>query len=139
MKKKAKKSKPKTKAKPRTKKTLRVKTKTKKPKKAAPKPKARKKTAAKPKMSVIPPPNSVLVGRVEDYFAKIGVIAFTVKKPLHLGEHLHVLGHTTNLEQTLDSMQIEHQTVTEAKPGDAVGIKLTSRARRGDYVFLIKG
>ena len=117
MKKKTRKAIPRTKGK----KTVRAKPRPKKAKKAAPKSKARKKAkaAAKPKMSVIPPPNSTLVGRVEDYFAKIGVIAFTVKKPIHAGDHLHVLGHTTNLEQTLDSMQIDHQPVSEAKPVSA--------------------
>jgi hypothetical protein len=75
---------------------------------------------------------------VEDYFAKIGVIALTVQKPLHVGDQIQVLGHTTHLDLTLDSMQIDHQSVSEAKPKDAVGIKVSSRARRGDYVFVIK-
>ena len=79
MKKKSKKAKPRTKAK----KPARAKARPKKAKKAAPKKKARKPAAAKkPKMSVIPPPNSILVGRVEDYFAKIGVIALTLQREL---------------------------------------------------------
>jgi hypothetical protein len=89
-------------------------------------------------MTVIAPPNSILVGRVEDYFSKIGVMAFTVKKPMNVGDHLHVLGHTTNFEQTLDSMQIDHQSVARAGVGEAVGIKVPSRVRRRDYIFLIK-
>jgi hypothetical protein len=137
------KAKGKAKDKPKAKKTVRSKArpkKAKKVKKAAVKAKARKKpAAAKPKMSVIPPPNSVLTGRVEDYFAQINVIAFTVKKPFRTGDRLHVLGHTTNLEFAVDSMQIDHQPVTQAKAGDAVGIKIASRARRGDYVFILKG
>lgn len=93
--------------------------------------------AGQPKSTVIPPPNGVLLGRVEDYFAKIGVIALTLQHEVHLGDHLHILGHTTHLEQTVDSMQIEHQPVGEAKANDAVGIKVTARVRKGDHVYLI--
>jgi hypothetical protein len=132
---KAKKAKKATRAKPRPKKSKKV------ARKAKAKGKAKKKGGASPKakMSIIPPRNSTLAGRVEDYFAKIGVIAFTVKKPIAVGDHLHILGHTTNLEQALESMQINHQPVTAAGVNDAVGIKVTSRVRRGDYVFIIKG
>lgn len=87
--------------------------------------------------TIIPPPNSVLLGRVEDYFAKIGVIALTLQGTLRVGDHLHILGHTTNLEQPVASMQIDHQPVTEAAPNSPVGIKVTSRVRRGDHVYLI--
>jgi putative protease len=90
-------------------------------------------------MSIIPPANSVLLGRVEDYYAHIGVITLTLKSGIRLGDHLHVLGHTTNLEFSLDSMQINHQSVSEGRAKDGVGIKISSRARRGDYVFLIRG
>jgi putative protease len=49
-----------------------------------------------------------------------------------------VLGHTTNLEQAVDSMQIDHIVVTQAGAKDAVGIKVIGRARRGDHVYLLK-
>jgi ATPase subunit of ABC transporter with duplicated ATPase domains len=131
------------------KKAVRVKAKPKKAKKAAAKakpkskskPKAKKKkakkAAAKPALSVLPPANGILVGRVEDFFAHINVIAFTVQKRIRVGARLHVIGHTTNIEQTLDSMQIEHQPVTEAGVNAAVGIKVNGRARRGDHVFVV--
>jgi selenocysteine-specific translation elongation factor len=38
---------------------------------------------------------------------------------------------------TVQSMQIDNINVTEAKTGDAVGIKLTDRARKGDSVFIV--
>jgi hypothetical protein len=140
------KSKVKTKAKAKTKTKAKAKkparAKAKKPakaKKSASKAKARKKAAAKPKMSVIPPPNSTLLGRVEDFYAHINVIAFTLKAPIRVGDRMQVLGHTTNVEQNVDSMQINHQGVGEAKATDAIGIKISGRARRGDYVFRLNG
>lgn len=145
MKRKKGKSKAKTK-KPAKKKSIKARVKTAK-KKKVPRSAARKKSkprkAAKggkgqPRPSVIAPKNSVLLGYVEDYFAKIGVIALTLEHKLALGNRLHLLGHTTNFEQTVDSMQIDHQSVTEAGPKDAVGIKVTARVRRGDHVYLIR-
>jgi len=101
-----------------------------------------KKKAAAPKSvprpGVIPPANGVLLGFVEDYFARIGVIALTLKVPLAVGRRIQVLGHTTNLEQAVDSMQIDHVAVELADAKSAVGIKVIGRARRGDHVYLLK-
>jgi len=101
---------------------------------------ARKKSAAKasvPKPTVIAPANSTLLGYVDDYFAKIGVIALELLAPVSAGAHLQVIGFTTHFDQTLDSMQIDHQPVTIARAKDSVGIKVAGRARRGDHVYLI--
>ena len=142
-KKKARSSKAKTKTKSKTK--LKSKAKAKKParKKSPPargkisKKKKTPRSAEPPRPSVIAPKNGVLLGYVEDYFAKIGVVALTLQRRLALGSRLHLLGHTTNFEQTVDSIQIDHQSVSEAGPQDPVGIKVTARARRGDHVYLI--
>jgi hypothetical protein len=96
------------------------------------------KKAAPPKPGVIAPVNGVLLGFVEDYFAKIGVIALKLKSSIAVGQKMQVLGHTTNFEQTVDSMQIEHVAVPQAKSGDSVGIKVINRARGGDHVYLLK-
>jgi len=100
--------------------------------------KVKKKAAAPPKPGVIAPVNGVLLGFVEDYFAKIGVIALTLKSPVAVGQKMQVLGHTTNFEQLVDSMQIDHSPVTQAGPRDSVGIKVNDRARAGDHVYLLK-
>lgn len=130
------KSKPKKKApaKKKAKKTLKSKIKGPSPKKTAKK-KAKKTAKTAPKPSVIAPLNSVRLGYVEDYFAKIGVIALTLEKPVSIGDKIQVLGHTTNFEQTVVSMQIEHLPVTNAGPKDGIGIKVGARARKGDHVY----
>ena len=81
----------------------------------------------------------IAVGRISDYFSRIMVAGVDLNAPLHVGDRIHILGHTSDTEMDVDSMQIDHQAVTDAHPGDAVGIKITSRARRGDYVFIIQG
>ncbi len=135
----AKKSKPKTIKKSKAKKIVKTKTKIKaKTKKSSSKRPKAKVAAVTPKPAVMAPPNSVLLGYVEDYFAKIGVIALTLKSPLRIGQKIHVLGHTTSLELAVDSMQIDHTPVTQAGPQDGVGIKVLGRSRRGDHVYLLK-
>jgi len=77
------------------------------------------------------------IGIVEDYFAKISVIAIKLESDLNAGDRIHIKGHTTDFIQTVDSMQIEHQNVTFAKKGDSVGIKVEQRCRKGDVVYKI--
>lgn len=93
---------------------------------------------ASPKPGVIAPPNSVLLGYVEDYFAKIGVIALTLKASVAIGQRIQILGHTTHFEQPVGSMQVDHAPVTNASSGDGIGIKVKDRARYGDHVYLLK-
>jgi putative protease len=54
-----------------------------------------------------------------------------------VGDRLHFLGHTTEFETTVHSMQIEHKSMTEVKKGDSVGIKVPERVREGDKVYKI--
>jgi translation elongation factor EF-1alpha len=54
-----------------------------------------------------------------------------------VGDTLHFLGHTTDFESKVHSMQIEHKSVTEAKKGDSVGIKVSEKVRDKDNVYKI--
>ena len=79
------------------------------------------------------------VGRVVDYFAKIGVIAVEITSgELRVGDTIRVKGHTTDFTQKIESMQIEHQNVDVARAGDSVGIKVSERARRHDIVYKLE-
>jgi selenocysteine-specific translation elongation factor len=77
------------------------------------------------------------IGRVSDFFAKPVVAGITLTDTLKAGDRLHIKGHTTDLELTVESMQINNVNVTEGKAGDAVGIKVTDRVRPGDKVYKI--
>jgi translation elongation factor EF-1alpha len=77
------------------------------------------------------------IGVVNDYFAKIGVAGIDLEGTLRVGDRVHIKGHTTDLEQTVDSIQIEHEQVEEAKQGDAIGIKVADRCRGGDLVYKV--
>lgn len=75
-----------------------------------------------------------IVGEVMDFFARPVVAGIDIKGPLKVGDKIHIQGHTTDIEFVVESMQIDNVDVTEAKPGDQVGIKVTDRVRRGDIV-----
>ena len=75
------------------------------------------------------------IGRVTHYFGKIGVMALDLTDTLSVGETVRVRGHTTDLLVTVGSMQIEHEDVAKAGPGDSVGIKVGEKVRPGDNVY----
>ena len=98
------------------------------------------KTAAKVKLkpSVVKAKvEGTKLGEVEDYFSRIGVIALTLKSAVGVGDTLRVKGHTTDLTQKVESMQIEHASVQSAKKGNSIGIKVNEKCRKGDEVYRV--
>ena len=77
------------------------------------------------------------VGKISDYFARPMVAGVDLIRNLKTGSRVHILGHTTDLEMEVSSMQIDHQNVLEAKPGDSVGIQVPERVRPGDTVYAV--
>ncbi len=77
----------------------------------------------------------VEIGKVSDFFARPVVAGIELTAPLKVGDNIHIVGHTTDMELTVESMQINNVDVKEAKAGDAVGIKVSDRVRRGDTVY----
>jgi len=77
------------------------------------------------------------VGKIAHYFGKISVGIIELSDELAVGDQIHIKGGTTDLEQTVDSMQIEHDVVEKAGAGDSVGIKVTEKVRDGDVVYKV--
>jgi len=78
-----------------------------------------------------------MIGKVSDFFARPVVAGIELIATVKLGDKIHIKGHTTDLEFTLDSMEINNVAVNEAKAGDSVGIKVSDRVRRGDTVYKV--
>ncbi len=72
-----------------------------------------------------------LIGRVTHYFSKIGVAVIELSDSLKVGETIRIIGGETDFEQTIDSMEAEHQKVQEAKTGESVGLKVSQKVREG--------
>jgi translation elongation factor EF-Tu-like GTPase len=78
------------------------------------------------------------VGEVIKFFGKIGVAAIRLSDgSLKVGETIHIVGHTTDVTQSVDSMQIENKNVPEAGPGADIGIKVKDRVREHDVVYKV--
>ena len=79
----------------------------------------------------------VEIGTVTDFFAKPVVAGIELSGTLRIGDRIHIKGSTTDMELTVESMQIERVNITEGRPGDLVGLKVLDRARRGDKVYKV--
>lgn len=77
------------------------------------------------------------VGKVSDFFARPVVAGIELTGTIKAGDRLHIKGHTTDIEFVADSMQIDNVNVLQAKTGDAIGIKVPDRVRRGDTVYKV--
>ena len=85
-----------------------------------------------------PTPNGEEIGQVVGFFAIPNVAMVKLKQgTLRLNDKIWIHGHTTDLIETVASMQVNRQPVSEAKEGDEVGIKLSGKARQHDRVYKI--
>lgn len=75
------------------------------------------------------------IGQITHYFDHLNVAALSLIGPLRVGDTIHILGHSTDFKQEVTSLQIEHQPVNEAKPGDDVGMKVIQKVHAHDKVF----
>ena len=78
-----------------------------------------------------------LIGKVSHWFGKINVAGIELTDKLAVGDRIRIVGHTTDFEQDVTSMQLMHQDTNEANAGDNIGIKVQFRARRGDRVYKV--
>lgn len=93
--------------------------------------------------AVVPPrpeplPGEELIGVVTHYYGHLSVAAIRLESgSLSVGDTIRVLGHTSDFRQRIVSMQIEHQSVTEAGKRQEIGLKVTEHARENDLVYKV--
>lgn len=75
------------------------------------------------------------IGTVSHYFSHVSVAAVSLKAPLSVGERIHIRGHTTDLVQTVETMEIDRQRVEGAGPGDDAAIGVEDHVREHDEIF----
>jgi translation elongation factor EF-1alpha len=75
------------------------------------------------------------IGRVTHYFSHLRVAVVSLEEPLAVGDRIHIRGHTSNVEQTVASMEVDHAHVDRAKPGDDVALKVDDHVRDHDLIF----
>ena len=77
------------------------------------------------------------IGKIAHYFTKISVAVIELSDELKVGDRISIEGATSNFEQAVNSMQIEHDNVQSATAGQSIGLKVDQRVRQGDLVFKI--
>jgi translation initiation factor IF-2 len=77
------------------------------------------------------------IGKVTHYFDRIGVAVLGLTDKIQVGDTVRFLGHSTDFTQEVSSLQIEHQNVAEAKPGQDVALKVNQKVHPNDAVFKI--
>ena len=79
--------------------------------------------------------NVVEIGRITHFFSKISVAVIELIAPLAVGDTIAIKGPTTDFEQIVESMQIEHNNVQRAEAGQSIGLKVAQRVRENDTVY----
>ena len=77
------------------------------------------------------------IGKVTHYFGHIGVAGVKLSGDLSVGDTVHILGHTTDHTQKIESIQIEHDQVATATSGAEIGLKVAEHVREHDTVYRV--
>lgn len=78
-----------------------------------------------------------LVGKVTHFFTNISVAVIKLSDELKVGDKISIEGATTDVQQKVDSMEIDKKKVESAEKGQSVGMKVKGRVREGDQVYLV--
>ena len=79
------------------------------------------------------------IGRIAHYYNKIGVAVIEITDgTLNAGDTIHIKGHTTDLTQEVESLQVEHEQIQTITVGDAAGIRVKDHVREHDIVYKVE-
>ena len=82
--------------------------------------------------------DEIRIGRVSHYYGKLHVAAIELTDgDLSVGDTIHVTGHTSDFVQKIQSMEVEHGSVTHADRGQSIGIRVLEHAREHDAVYKV--
>jgi putative protease len=79
----------------------------------------------------------VELGKVMHYYDHVRVAVLLLNGELKLGDQIHIHGHTTDFTQRVGSMEIDHESVLWAKPGNTVAIKVIELVHEHDKVYRV--
>jgi putative protease len=77
------------------------------------------------------------IGHVTHYYDKIGVAVLSLTAELKIHDAIQILGHSSDVVQKVNSLEIEHQKIQSAGPMAEVALKVDEPVHKGDKVFLI--
>ena len=78
------------------------------------------------------------IGYVSNFMGHISVAIIEMTKgTLKTGDAIHIKGNTTDITETVSSMQIEHEIVDKVKKNDSLGLKVKKKVRKRDKVYKV--
>jgi hypothetical protein len=77
----------------------------------------------------------VEVGHITHFFSKISVAVVELHAPLVTGDRILVKGPSTDFEQVVESMQIEHKNIQRAEAGQSIGLQTVQHVHERDIVY----
>ncbi len=78
------------------------------------------------------------IGNITHYYNHLHVATVMITEgELHVGDTIHVEGHTSDFTQKIGSMELDHAPVEVAVPGDTVGIEIKEYVREHDSVYVV--
>lgn len=78
------------------------------------------------------------IGEVTHFFPHVKAAVIKLKKDtLSIGDNIYIKGHTTDFEQKLKSIQINHKPIEKAEKGQEIGLKVSAKVRHGDKVYKV--
>ena len=79
-----------------------------------------------------------LIGEVTHFYNRIGVAVVNLTGSIEVGDQIHFFGRSTDFRQQVQSMQIEHEPISEAGRGQEVAIKVERRVRNHDKIYKLE-
>ena len=84
--------------------------------------------------------DEVFVGVVDHFYPNINVAVIELMEPLTAGDSLHFISPETrsvkiDFVQKVVSMEIEHQQIEAAEPGQIIAIRVDQRVRKKDRAY----
>ncbi len=80
----------------------------------------------------------IQIAKITHYYDKIGVAVIEVaKQPLKVGDVIKISGHDNEFNQTVTSLQVEHEQVKEIDAGESGALKTEKPVKEGDMIYLV--
>ena len=78
------------------------------------------------------------IGEVTHFFPHVKAAVIKLKRgTLTIGDTIYLKGHTTDFEQKIKSLQVDHKPIEKAEKGHEIGLQVSAKVRHGDKVYKV--
>ena len=77
------------------------------------------------------------IGKVIHFYDKLLVAIVRLEDDLKVGDEIKIIKGDKEFAQKVESMQVDHEPVAEAKKGSEVGMKVDQEVQKGAKIYKI--